>query len=123
MIDLQKKFLKTRKDDPPKLGNFIQYHIEHNGIKKKEVSDALDVLPTTLNQYFKQPSLHVSILWRISLAVKHNFFMELGEKWLKIPYETEAEKALKETLAQKEKQIENLETQLGVYRAIHRVEL
>ncbi|WP_293890109.1 transcriptional regulator [Flavobacterium sp.] len=122
MIDLQKKFLKTRKDDPPKLGNFIQFYIEENKIKKKSVSDALDVLPTTLNQYFKQPSFQFAILWRISHAVKHNFLMELGEKWLKIPYETEKETALLEQLAQKNDEIKTLTTQLGVYKGIHKVE-
>ena len=122
MIDLQKKFLKTRDEDPPKLGNYIKWHIEQNNIKKKSVSDYLGVLPTTLNQYFKQPSFQMGILWRISLAVKHNFLMELGEKWLKIPYQTEKETQLLEQLTQKEKEIETLQTQLGVYKQIHKVD-
>ena len=36
-------------------------------------------------------------MWRISLAVKHNFLMQLGEE-LNIPYETKAEKELKTQL-------------------------
>ena len=120
MIDLQKKFLKKRDNDPKNLGNYIQWHIEQNKIKKRSVSDALGVLPTTLNQYFKQPSFQFSILWRISLAVKHNFLMELGEQ-LNIPYETKAEKALKAQLQEKEEYIKELESQLKVYKQIHKV--
>jgi len=121
MVDLKKKFLKKRDNDPPALGNYINWHFQENNIKKKEVSDFLGVLPTTLNQYFKQSSFQMAILWRISIAVKHNFFMELGEK-LKIPFETVKEKELSKQLLEKEKEIENLKIQLGVYKGIHKVE-
>ena len=120
MIDLQKKFLKKRDNDPKNLGNYIQWHIEQNKIKKRSVSEALGILPTTLNQYFKQPSFQFNILWRISLAVKHNFLMELGEQ-MDIPYETKAEKALKAQLQEKEEHIKELESQLKVYKQIHKV--
>ena len=119
MIDLQKKYLKKRDNDPKNLGNYIQWHIEQNKIKKRSVSEALGILPTTLNQYFKQPSFQFNILWRISLAVKHNFLMELGEQ-LDIPYETKAEKALKAQLQEKEEHIKGLEYQLMVYKGIHK---
>ena len=120
MIDLQKKFLKKRDNDPKNLGNYIQWHIEQNKIKKRSVSETLGILPTTLNQYFKQPSFQFNILWRISQAVKHNFLMELGEQ-LGIPYETKAEKALKAQLQEKEEHIKLLENELRVYKQIHKV--
>mgnify|MGYP001428784172 FL=1 len=120
MIDLQKKFLKKRDNDPKNLGNYIQWHIEQNKIKKRSVSEALGILPTTLNQYFKQPSFQFNILWRISQAVKHNFLMELGEQ-MDIPYETKTEKALKAQLQEKEEHIKELESQLKVYKQIHKV--
>lgn len=120
MLDLSKRYQKKRADDPKPLGNFIQWHIEQNKIKKRSVSDALGILPTTLNKYFKQSSLQFNILWRISLAVKHNLVMQLGEQ-LNIPYETKAEKALKAQLQEKEEHIKLLETQLGVYKQIHKI--
>lgn len=79
------------------MGNYIKWHLESNKIKKKSVSDFLNVQAITLNRYFKQSSFQFSILWRISLAVKHNFLMQLGEE-LNIPYETKAEKELKTQL-------------------------
>ena len=117
MLDFTKRYQKKRNDDPNDLGNFVRWHIEQNKIKKLSIAKYLDVSPTTLNQYFKQSSFQFSILWRISLAVKHNFIMELGEK-LNIAYETKAEKELKAQLLQKEKEIEKLETQLEVYKQI-----
>lgn len=120
MLNNGKRYLKKRKDDPKPLGNYIQWHIEQNKIKKSSVSKYLDITPTSLNQYFKQTSFQFSILWRISLAVKHNFLMELGEQ-LGIAYETKAEKALKAQLLEKEEHIKSLETQLKVYKGIHKI--
>jgi hypothetical protein len=120
-MELKKKFQQLRENDSPPLGNFIKWHFQQNKTKKKKVSDFLQVLPTTLNQYFKQPSFQFAILWRISQAVQHNFLMELGER-LAIPYETKAEKELKNQLAENEKQIETLQTQLDVFKKIHKIE-
>lgn len=46
--------------------------------------------------------------------------MELGEQ-LGIAYETKAEKTLKAQLQEKEEYIKELESQLRVYRGIHKV--
>ena len=120
MIDNGKRYQKKRKEDPKPLGNYIQWHIEQNKIKKLSVSRYLDITPNSLNQYFKQTSFQFIILWRISQAVKHNFLMELGEQ-LGIAYETKAEKALKAQLLEKEEYIKEIENQLKVYKAIHKV--
>ena len=120
MIDNGKRYQKKRKEDPKPLGNYIQWHIEQNKIKKLSVAKYLDITPNSLNQYFKQTSFQFIILWRISQAVKHNFLMELGEQ-LGIPYETKTEATLKAQLQEKEEHIKGLEYQLMVYKQIHKV--
>ena len=120
MIDNGKRYQKKRKEDPKPLGNYIQWHIEQNKIKKLSVSRYLDITPNSLNKYFKQTSFQFIILWRISQAVKHNFLMELGEQ-LGIAYETKTEKALKAQLLEKEEHIKLLENELRVYKQIHKV--
>ncbi|WP_379967241.1 transcriptional regulator [Epilithonimonas sp. UC225_85] len=121
MIELKKKYLEKRLDDPPALGNFINWHFKQNNTRKKEISTFLDILPTTLNQYFKQPSFQFGILWRISQAANHNFLMQLGER-LGIDYQTKKEKELLELLQEKDAEINSLKTQLGVYKQIHKIE-
>ncbi|MGQ7945948.1 transcriptional regulator [Flavobacterium sp. WC2509] len=120
IMEPDKQYLQKRDNDPPALGNFINWHIQQNKIKKKKVSDFLEILPTTLNRYFKQSSFQFAILWRVSQVTEHNFVMELGER-LGIAYETKTEKLLKAQLAEKEKQIETLQIQLEVYNKIHKV--
>ena len=120
-MDIKKKFQQKRDNDPPALGNFINWHFQENKTKKKNVSVFLQVSSTTLTRYFKQSSFQFAILWRISQAVNHNFLMELGER-LGIPYETKAEKELKAQLAENKKQIESLQTQLNLFKQIHKIE-
>jgi hypothetical protein len=120
-MEINKKFQQKRECDAPPLGNFINWHFQQNKIKKKNISAFLQIRPNTLSQYFKQSSFQFAILWRVSQAVQHNFLMELGER-LAIPYETKAEKELKNQLAENEKQIETLQTQLDVFKKIHKIE-
>lgn len=114
-MNLKKKFLEKRDNDPPALGNFVHYHIYINKIKKKKVSEFLNVLPTTLNGYFKQSSFQFAILWRISQVTEYNFLMDLGER-LGIAYETKREKELKAQLAEKEALLQKQEVLLGAFR-------
>ena len=91
------------------VGNFINYYIHNNKVNKAQLARDLGILPTTLNQYFKQNSLQFGILWKISKALNHNFIAQLAE-YLHIPFETIKERELQAQLAEKEKRILQLET-------------
>ena len=110
-----KKFLIKSTNDVLHIGNLIAWIIQENKIKKKDISNALQILPTTLNQYFKQPSVQTAILWRLSLATNYNFLMYLGEK-LNIAYETKTEVALKQEIATKNEQIKKMEIELELFK-------
>jgi hypothetical protein len=68
MIALKKQYQKIRANDPPALGSFIMNHLFINKIKKKEVSGFLEVLPTTLNQYFNQTSFQFNPNYAIGIS-------------------------------------------------------
>ena len=90
MRDRSRKYLQKSDNDCLHLGNLIAWIIQEKHIKKKDVAQHLNVLPTTLNQYFKQPSLQVGILWRLSQALNYNLLLDVGQR-LEIPFETNAE--------------------------------
>ena len=113
-----KKFLIKSTNDVLHIGNLIAWIIQENKIKKKDVSNALQILPTTLNQYFKQPSVQTAILWRLSLATNYNFLMYLGEK-LNIAYETKTEADLKQEIATKNEQIKKMEIELELFKKLN----
>lgn len=115
MISTSNKYKNGKGEHYPVIGNFIHYHIVHHKIKKAEVARQLGILPTGLNEYFKKESLQFAILWKLSLALKHNFIAQLGE-YVPFPYENKREKALKEELAEKNAHIQKLEIQLETLR-------
>ena len=113
----EQKYLTKGEHDHPDLGNFVHWYILEFQLKKKDIADALQILPTTLNQYFKKRSMQFGILWRLSQAMKFNLVMAIGEH-LDIPFETKVEKALRAELAEKEELIKTMEIELGVYKRI-----
>lgn len=115
MINTDKKYKKDLGEQYPLVGNFIHYHIYHNKIKKADVSRALGIIPTGLNDYFKRDSLQFAILWKLSLVLKHNFLAQLGE-YLPYRFESIQEKALKVQLAEKDAIIQKMEIQLATIR-------
>jgi hypothetical protein len=117
IFNMARKYLQKKKDDSISVGNLIHWHIKQQHAKKKDIANELDILPTTLNQYFKQPSLQSTILWRIGKAINYNFFMYLGEK-INIPYETEKERELKQIIAQQAEELKQLETKIEVYKEL-----
>ena len=119
MLDKSKKYLQKGENDYPAIGNFVHWFIKEQHHKKKTIADHLQIIPTTLNQYFKQQSLQVAILWRLSQAMNYNLIMDLGQR-LKIPFETDAEKELKLQLAEKDELIKKMAIQLEVFREMRR---
>ena len=118
MISNSSKYKKGLEEHYPATGNFIHYHIIQNKIKKADVANALGILPTGLNKYFKRDSLQFAILWKLSMVMKHNFIAQLGE-YLPYRFETKLEKSLKEELAQKNAQIQKMEIQLETLREMN----
>ncbi len=79
------------------IGQLLLNYFEKHRTRKAALARLLQVKPTAILRYQKRDSLQISILINISHALKHNFLMQLGEE-LEIPYETKAEKELKQQL-------------------------
>lgn len=121
MKDRSRKYLQKSDNDVIHVGNLVAWMIQEKHIKKKDVAQHLNVLPTTLTQYFKQPSVQTGILWRLSQALNYNLLIDLGER-LKIPFETKVEKQLKEELASTNEELRDLKIELNLLKKIHKIE-
>lgn len=115
------KYLKQSETDPLHIGHLVAWIIQEKHLKKADIARQLNVLPTTLNQYFKQPSVQMGILWRLSKATKYNFLADLGQR-VQIDFETQKETALQKTLAEKEEAIKILKIELNLLKKIHKIE-
>ncbi|MES2575256.1 MAG: hypothetical protein V4572_09960 [Bacteroidota bacterium] len=109
------KHTLNRGEQYPIVGNFISYHMQQRGIKKSTIAKTLDIDPKGLANYCKRDTLQFAVLWKLSLALKHNFVAQLGE-YLPYRFESIREKALKEELAEKNAVIQKLEIQLEMVR-------
>jgi hypothetical protein len=101
----------------PHLGKLVNYTIYQHRIKKKDIAKFLEMNPYSISAIIKKPSFHLDLLWGICRFTNINFIAQLGER-LGIEYQTQKEKELLNQLAQKDEEIKNLTTQLGVYKEI-----
>jgi transcriptional regulator with XRE-family HTH domain len=121
MRDRNKKYLQKNESDCLHIGNLVAWFIQEKHLKKADIARKLNVIPTTLNQYFKQPSIQVGILWRLSLAMEYNLLADVAQR-LPIAFETNVEEALKKTLSEKEAEIQHLKIELNLLKKIHKIE-
>ncbi|MES2575931.1 MAG: transcriptional regulator [Bacteroidota bacterium] len=98
----------------PRNGNMIKYYLSSNKISGAQIAKDLNILPTTLYHYYKQDSLQLGILWRLSKVMNHNFLAQMSE-YLQIPFETQVEKKLKAELAERNELIRKMEIQMEIY--------
>jgi len=98
-------------DSYPHNGKFLQDYIKKNGVNRAEMARKMNVSNSTVYQYAESPTLQLSVLWKASLALNHNFLAELGEL-LPVEHSTKRE-------AELEKRIKELEIELEIKTSIY----
>ncbi len=79
MIDRRKKYKVTTTNGYPHCGQLIQNYMATHQISKAFIARKLDVAPSTVNAYFRNQSLQIGIIWKISQTLEHNFIAEIAE--------------------------------------------
>ncbi len=100
---------ETRKDMPHN-GKFLTDYVLKNDINRAGLARKMNVSNTSVYQYAESPSLQMSILWKASIALNHNFVAELGEL-LQVEHKSE-------NMIQLEEKVKTLESQLSIYKEI-----
>ncbi|MCU7618859.1 hypothetical protein NZ698_16890 [Chryseobacterium sp. PBS4-4] len=62
------------------IGQVLKAHIDRNKISKSALARYIGKDPGVILHYQKRESLQLSVLWELSLAVKHNFFSDIASK-------------------------------------------
>jgi hypothetical protein len=121
MRDRTKRYLQKSPNDSLHIGNLIAWIIQEKHLKKAGIAQKLNIAPTTLNQYFKQPSVQVGILWRLSTAMEYNLLADVADRH-PVTFETQKEAALKQTLSEKDEELKTLKIELNLLKKIHKIE-
>lgn len=105
---------KTTATEPevtlPHNGRLLQDYFLKNEINLSKLARKIGRTAPSVYHYVDSPSLQMSILWNISLALKHNFILEIGSS-LPIDFPTPGVINLQAQLDEKQKQIETLKVE------------
>ena len=61
----------------PHLGNLIAKQLAFQNLSKSELARRIGVNTSVIYPYLKQESIQFGILWKIGIAINHNFFADL----------------------------------------------
>lgn len=101
----------------PHNGNMLRGYFKLHSVNKAELARRISVAGSTVQQYLDSQSLQLGILWKISLALKHNFVAELGEK-LQVDYKTQRETELEQQIEDLQSELEKTKFELSIYKNI-----
>jgi hypothetical protein len=104
----------------PHAGNLVEKYVNEHVTNLSQFARKMDVMPSTIRQYFWSDSLQMGILWKLSLVTNHNFLLEIGSQ-LPIDYPTPAVLRLQQQLEDKQQEIETLKA--GIAALQKQVEL
>jgi hypothetical protein len=76
-MDSRKKYLNQGAFAYPHIGNLISKQLSLQNLPKSELARRIGVKTSVIYPYLKQESLQFGILWKISIAMNHNFFADL----------------------------------------------
>ena len=105
------------KNNMPHNGKLLTDYLLKNDINRAGLARKMNVSNTSVYQYAGSPSLQMSILWKASIALNHNFVAELGEL-LPVKHKTGNEIQLEEEIKALEAQMEKLNLELSVYKDV-----
>jgi plasmid maintenance system antidote protein VapI len=111
MIDNRKKYQLQASVPYPHVGELVESYLYKHMSNHTYVAKQLGVAPSTVARYFENASLQLGILWKLSLITNHNFILEIGSQ-LPIDYPTPAAIQAQNQLADKQKELEDLQRQI-----------
>lgn len=115
MTNREHKFKKNSTTDFPNTGKMLVTFFAQRRIRKSALARLLGRKFSTLKAYEKRTSIQVAILWELSHALKHNFFMDIAAM-LPSTYTTQAPPSnlLQEKIAELEHQLELATTERDI---------
>jgi transcriptional regulator with XRE-family HTH domain len=95
-------------------GQMLADYFAKHSINRSALARKIGVAPSTVLKYLESESLQFRILWKISIALKHNFISELSAQ---LPINEVAPLKSEEQI-EIEKEVERLKIELSVYKSI-----
>jgi transcriptional regulator with XRE-family HTH domain len=114
-MDHRKKYTIQDENPYPHMGEMLQYYLQEHGIRKATLARKINIAPNGILGYFKQESLQVGTLWKISAALNHNFLAEIAAQH---PLHTQHPPQPTPRELELEEQVKALQVELEVYKRL-----
>lgn len=106
-------------NQPPNVGQLLRTHIKTKRLFRSALARKLNRSYVTVQGYEKKASLHVSVLWELSMAMKHNFLLDIASQLPKefstyAPQDTTAEDRIRDL----ETENEHLKSQVDLLKEV-----
>jgi hypothetical protein len=101
----------------PHIGQFLLHYFDKNNINRAHLSRQLDIAESTATRYLYQESIQFGILWKMSVALKHNLLADLASL-LPIEYCTPKEKEQQLELEALRQELNDLKIENKTYKSL-----
>ncbi len=111
-----KKNQKKNTPSFPHIGEWVKKVIADKKMTQADVARKMQITPTSLANYFKQPSLQFRILWDLGLALEYDFLTELTNYYPSTFTFNNKSKIITE-LSEKTQLISDLQKEIEIYKS------
>lgn len=100
----------------PHIGAMVRSVMTKKRISQAELARRMDISSSSLARYFNHSSLQFGILWNLGIALEYDFLTKIANHYpTNIPLNEESKLVI--DLQAKEKQLEDLEKEIKIYKA------
>lgn len=105
-------------DTPMKnIGTLIVKRVKEKGLSYAEVCRRIGIKDSVFQGYIYQSSVQTAILWKLSIALEHNFFADLMEDFPEKVLSSNLS-TFQTTIKNQEEEIKNLKKEIEIYKEI-----
>lgn len=112
---MNRTYLRKSSHPHPHIGQLVKRVMRDKKLSQAEVARRMTISPSSLANYFKQPSLQFGILWNLGIAMEYDFLTELTDYYPAELVLNANSKVILE-LDEKNKLIADLQKEIGIYK-------
>ncbi|SEM58342.1 hypothetical protein SAMN05421856_104313 [Chryseobacterium taichungense] len=113
---INRTYLRKSNHPHTHIGQLVKKVMRDKKLSQAEVARRMTISPSSLANYFKQPSLQFGILWNLGIAMEYDFLTELTNYYPPELILNPDSKVIAE-LDEKTKLIADLQKEINIYKS------
>lgn len=101
----------------PHIGKLVRLKVKERRITYADMARRMGINPSVFQEYMKQESIQLGVLWKIGIALEYNFLVDLMEN-LPEHILNSSKSVFQLTIEKQASEIENLKKDIEIYKSI-----